>query len=198
MRADPSPGGDGGRRGPGHEGHSGREKAGGKYRAQADPQRRDHRVEHARSGVRPHALGGYRVEVDRAGNRQGRGEERGDLTSPGRGDPGSPDRRRTVGDVESPWDGVCWGSPATRAGGKSPMSQVEPARYEIKVRGRLSDALRATFDGFDVAEVPVETILCGIVADQAALHGLLNQIQLYGLELVEVRRSRDRPDVERG
>ena len=35
---------------------------------------------------------------------------------------------------------------------------------------------------------PVETVLRGPVQDQAALHGLLEQIESLGLELVEVRR----------
>lgn len=35
---------------------------------------------------------------------------------------------------------------------------------------------------------PVETVLRGPVRDQAALHGILEQIESLGLELVEVRR----------
>ena len=39
------------------------------------------------------------------------------------------------------------------------------------------------------AEVhPVETVLLGEVADQAALHGILDRVQALGLELIEVRR----------
>ena len=68
------------------------------------------------------------------------------------------------------------------------MSQVQPARYEVRVRGHLVDRLRAAFEEFEVAEVPVETVLSGVLADQAALHGLLERIQSLGLELVEVRR----------
>src|SRR4029453_10405627 len=67
------------------------------------------------------------------------------------------------------------------------MSQVEPAYYEVRVRGRLGAALRAAFDDFDVTDVPAETVLSGVVADQSALHGLLERIQTYGLELVEGR-----------
>jgi hypothetical protein len=50
----------------------------------------------------------------------------------------------------------------------------------------------ASFEGFDAEVEPVETILRGSVADQAALHGILEQIQALGLELVEVRRVDDR------
>jgi hypothetical protein len=35
---------------------------------------------------------------------------------------------------------------------------------------------------------PVETVLHGEIADQAALHGVLDQVQALGLELIEVRR----------
>jgi hypothetical protein len=68
------------------------------------------------------------------------------------------------------------------------MSQVQPARYEVRIRGHLVGRLRAAFEEFDVADVPAETVLSGVLADQSALHGLLDRIQSLGLELVEVRR----------
>ena len=46
----------------------------------------------------------------------------------------------------------------------------------------------AAFEGFEARVEPPETVLCGTPADQAALHGVLEQIQSLGLELVEVRR----------
>jgi hypothetical protein len=64
----------------------------------------------------------------------------------------------------------------------------EGASYEIRVRGRLSDALVAAFEGMRASVEPVETVLHGPVQDQAALYGLLDRIQALGLELVEVRR----------
>ena len=60
--------------------------------------------------------------------------------------------------------------------------------YEIRVRGRLSGPLLAAFEGMRASVEPVETVLHGPVKDQAALHGLLDQVQALGLELVEVRR----------
>jgi hypothetical protein len=65
---------------------------------------------------------------------------------------------------------------------------VGSRQYEFRIRGRLGDTLLATFEDFDAEVEPVETILRGSVADQAALHGILEQIQDLGLELVEVRR----------
>jgi hypothetical protein len=61
-------------------------------------------------------------------------------------------------------------------------------RYEIRVRGRVSDATLSSFEGMDFDVAPAETVLHGPVADQAGLHGLLDRIQALGLELIEVRR----------
>jgi hypothetical protein len=70
---------------------------------------------------------------------------------------------------------------------------IEPATYEIRVRGRLSPPVLAAFEGL-VSEVePVETVLHGPLRDQAELHGVLARIQALGLELVELRRVPGRP-----
>jgi hypothetical protein len=71
------------------------------------------------------------------------------------------------------------------------VSLVEPATYEVRVRGRLGEAMRAALEDFEVVDVPAETLLYGVVVDQAALHGLINRLQTYGLELVEVRRTHE-------
>jgi hypothetical protein len=60
--------------------------------------------------------------------------------------------------------------------------------YEIRVRGRLGKGELATFEDFVAEAEPAETVLRGMVDDQSALHGLLEQIQDLGLELVEVKR----------
>ena len=60
--------------------------------------------------------------------------------------------------------------------------------YEIRIKGRLSDSLVAAFEGLTASVEPVETVLHGPVQDQSSLHGLLDQIQSLGLELVEIRR----------
>jgi hypothetical protein len=67
-------------------------------------------------------------------------------------------------------------------------------RYEIRVRGRVSEATLSSFEGMDADVAPAETVLHGPVTDQAGLHGLLDRIQSLGLELVEVRRL---PPVDR-
>jgi hypothetical protein len=69
----------------------------------------------------------------------------------------------------------------------------ERGSYEIRVKGRLTDSLLTAFEGMQASVEPVETVLYGPVRDQAALYGLLDQIQALGLELVEVRRLPDSP-----
>ena len=63
-----------------------------------------------------------------------------------------------------------------------------PSRYEIRVAGRLGEKVASRFEGFDMEVEPAETVLRGPVQDQSALHGILEQIESLGLELVEVRR----------
>ena len=65
--------------------------------------------------------------------------------------------------------------------------------YEIRIKGRLNDSLLSAFEGLEATVEPVETVLHGPVADQAALYGLLDRIQALGLELIEVRRLPDAP-----
>lgn len=65
--------------------------------------------------------------------------------------------------------------------------------YQIKVKGKLNESWSEWFNGMTIAYktnedgVPV-TILTGPVADQTALHGLLNKIRDLGLKLVSVEQ----------
>lgn len=61
-------------------------------------------------------------------------------------------------------------------------------QYEIRVRGRVTPPLLARFEGMQATIEPVETVLHGPLADQAALHGAIQLVNALGLELVEVRR----------
>jgi hypothetical protein len=60
--------------------------------------------------------------------------------------------------------------------------------YEIHVRGEIPSEALAEFEGLTTFVEPAETVLSGVVEDQAALQGILARIQALGLELVEVRR----------
>ena len=44
------------------------------------------------------------------------------------------------------------------------------------------------FDGLQISGQGEETVICGLVADQAALHGLLTKVRDLGLCLISVRR----------
>jgi hypothetical protein len=61
-------------------------------------------------------------------------------------------------------------------------------RYEIRVKGRVGKELASRLEGFDAEVEPAETVLRGPIDDQDALHGLLERVQCFGLELVEVRQ----------
>ena len=76
--------------------------------------------------------------------------------------------------------------------GRRTRTTADPApAYEIRIRGRLSDTLLQAFDGMGASFKSVETVLHGPLADQAALHALLDRVQALGLELVDVRRLPD-------
>ena len=60
--------------------------------------------------------------------------------------------------------------------------------YEIRIRGHLGTTMRRAFPGLHARTQGRDTLLTGAVPDQAALHGLLAQVETLGLELLEVRR----------
>jgi hypothetical protein len=63
-----------------------------------------------------------------------------------------------------------------------------PAWYEIRVAGVLDGRWAAWFDGLQISGQGDQTVICGLVADQAALHGLLARVRDLGLCLICVRR----------
>lgn len=63
----------------------------------------------------------------------------------------------------------------------------EARRYEIRLRGHLDARWAAWFDGLRLSlESDGTTVIHGPVADQAALHGLLQKVRDTGLLLVSV------------
>jgi hypothetical protein len=60
--------------------------------------------------------------------------------------------------------------------------------YEIRVRGVLGETLLGAFPDLSATADGAETVLTGVLPDQAALHGVLAQIGTLGLELLELRR----------
>jgi hypothetical protein len=70
----------------------------------------------------------------------------------------------------------------------------EPGRYEIRLMGHLDQRWAAWFDGLSLShETDGTTIIHGPVADQAALHGLLQKVRDTGLPLVSVTRVEPGP-----
>jgi hypothetical protein len=65
---------------------------------------------------------------------------------------------------------------------------MRPACYEIRVRGVLGETLLGAFPDLSATADGAETVLTGVLPDQAALHGVLAQIGTLGLELLELRR----------
>lgn len=65
--------------------------------------------------------------------------------------------------------------------------QSGPAWYEIRVGGILGETLLAAFPGMQARADNAETVLAGLVTDQAALHGVPAVIEALGLELLELR-----------
>ncbi len=63
----------------------------------------------------------------------------------------------------------------------------EAGRYQIRLKGHLDSRWAAWFDGLTLSlETDGTTIIQGQIADQAALHGLLQKVRDTGLPLVSV------------
>ena len=61
-------------------------------------------------------------------------------------------------------------------------------RYEIRVEGDVSEGWAAWFGAARVAAEGGESVITTAIADQSALHGVLNRIRDLGLCLISVRR----------
>jgi hypothetical protein len=61
-------------------------------------------------------------------------------------------------------------------------------RYQISVKGHISETLLADLDGLESHEQPPMTVLQSDLRDATALHQLLDRLSDRGLELVEVRQ----------
>ena len=74
----------------------------------------------------------------------------------------------------------------SRARGRS--DATAPPRYELRIRGHLGETILGAFEGLTAEARGPDTVLTGVVRDQAALHGVLAQVAALGLELLELRR----------
>lgn len=69
-------------------------------------------------------------------------------------------------------------------------SDPDTTTYEIRLSGHLDARWAARFDGLALRhEADGTTVLSGPIADQAALHGLLQRVRDLGMPLVSVTRG---------
>jgi hypothetical protein len=73
----------------------------------------------------------------------------------------------------------------------------QPQRYEIRIKGHLDNRWADWFEGLAITlEENGNTLLSGLVIDQAALHGLLKKVRDVGLPLLSVNSvGRDTEEV---
>ncbi len=72
----------------------------------------------------------------------------------------------------------------------SNRDRPETGRYEIRLTGHLDPHWAAWFDGLTVTrQDDGTTVISGLIADQAALHGLLQRVRDLGLPLVSITRD---------
>ena len=66
------------------------------------------------------------------------------------------------------------------------MTRARPG-YQIRIKGHLGSQWTDWFEGLTITlEEDGDTLLTGLVVDQAALHGLLKRVRDLGMPLVSV------------
>ena len=71
---------------------------------------------------------------------------------------------------------------------KSETGGTEPRRYEIRVRGPIGPTTMQAFPTLVARRGGQDTLLIGSLPDQAALYGVIHQLETLGLQLLEIRR----------
>ncbi|HEY2590655.1 MAG TPA: hypothetical protein VGI35_03605 [Steroidobacteraceae bacterium] len=66
--------------------------------------------------------------------------------------------------------------------------------YTIRINGRLGATVLSAFPTLVPELKGPETVLTGLLTDQSAVFGVLGQIEVLGLELLEFRRIRARTE----
>jgi hypothetical protein len=70
---------------------------------------------------------------------------------------------------------------------------TSPCLYAIRIKGRLGPTALSAFPTMRCETEDGETVLTGPVEDRSALFGVLGQIEALGLDLLELRQIRARP-----
>ncbi len=70
----------------------------------------------------------------------------------------------------------------------------QPVVYQIRLKGHLGNQWTDWFEGLTITlEGNGDTLITGLVIDQAALHGLLKKVRDLGMPLVSVSPLEPRP-----
>jgi hypothetical protein len=64
----------------------------------------------------------------------------------------------------------------------------QPHQYQVRVHGHLGQTVSSAFPALRARVDGGDTVLTGVLADQAALSSVLAEAEALGLELIEVRR----------
>lgn len=81
----------------------------------------------------------------------------------------------------------------------APDARHEGGRFELRVKGHLDARWADWFDGLTLTQTrDGTTVIRGEVADQAALHGLLQTLRDLGLPLISVTQLEADPRDESG
>jgi hypothetical protein len=68
-----------------------------------------------------------------------------------------------------------------------PENDNESGLYEIRLKGQLGEKWADRFEGMTITlEDNGDTLLTGLLVDQAALHGLLKRIRDLGMPLLSI------------
>ena len=67
--------------------------------------------------------------------------------------------------------------------------ELDRTFYEIQVKGYLDARWNELFEGMAIGWENNVTTISGMVADQAALHGLLARVRDYGLVLISIKSA---------
>ncbi len=75
---------------------------------------------------------------------------------------------------------------------KENMNKSKTSIYSIRLEGHLDQSWSEWLDGMTITSVENgETLLSGVVVDQAALHGLLARIRDLNLRLISIIREHE-------
>jgi hypothetical protein len=72
--------------------------------------------------------------------------------------------------------------------------RAQGRRYRLVLRGELGEPFGFLFEGMQMDRVAGTTVLSGSVIDQAHLHGLIQQTQELGLELISIQQADEGSD----